>query len=334
MEQNQLDVQVFDHWSNDTRQDAWFTASSLHTVIETLNPKPKWVTIMSDNGMHYHCTELMLIIAHWKEWYNIIPCKWIFLEAGEAKTSIDSHHAQVSQAMKRYVKLGYDVISGDDIELAVKGIAGVQVSNLNPNRDNDKAKLDTITGISNLQEWTWPTDEEKVGYIHARALPGIGEWKEWSLEKIEKIVKKRKIEKPNPTFTSHTQSIKQWNIPILNKENKQDPTRVNRQQMFTSGWALKENEKTRQRGPVKRISPQVKYLLESMFHTGTANPRQKLNAQQMHEELLKRAELGEIEENDIPKVTTITNWISTFSRKWKEAMALRTLEENMDSENS
>ncbi|EXX65763.1 hypothetical protein RirG_130140 [Rhizophagus irregularis DAOM 197198w] len=126
--------------------------------------------------------------------------------------------------MKRYVKLGYDVISGDDIELAVKGIVGVRVSNLNPNRDNDKAKLGTITGISNLQEWTWPTDEEKVGYIHARALLGIGEWKEWSLEKIEKIVKKRKIEKPNPTFTSHTQSIKQWNIPILNKENKQDPT--------------------------------------------------------------------------------------------------------------
>ncbi|UZO13203.1 uncharacterized protein OCT59_004708 [Rhizophagus irregularis] len=359
MEQNQLDVQVFDHWSNDTCQDAWFTASSLHTVIETLNPKPKWVTIMSDNGMHYHCTELMLIIAHWKEWYNIIPRKWIFLEAGEAKTLIDSHHAQVSQAMKRYVKLGYDVISGDDIELAVKGIAGIQVSNLNPNRDNDKAKLGTITGISNLQEWTWPTDKEKVGYIHARALPGIGEWKEWSLEKIEKIVKKRKIEKPNPTFTSHTQSIKQWNIPILNKENKQDPTQsesrqeyVNQilsdltnlennrsletksQQTFTSGWALKKNKKTRQRGPVKRISPQVKYLLESMFHTGTANPCQKLNAQQMHEELLKRAELGEIEENDIPKVTTITNWISTFSRKWKEAMALRTLEENMDSENS
>ena len=82
--------------------------------------------------------------------------------------------------------------------------------------------------------------------------------------------------------------------------------------MFISGWALKENEKTRQRGPVKRISQQVKQLLESMFHTGTANPRQKLNAQQMHEELLRRAELGEFEETDIPKVSTITNWISTF----------------------
>ena len=79
------------------------------------------------------------------------------------------------------------------------------------------------------------------------------------------------------------------------------------QQIFTNGWALKENEKTHQRGPVKRISSQVKQLLESMFHTGTANPRQKLNAQQMHEELLKRAELGEIKENNIPKVATITN---------------------------
>ncbi|EXX55589.1 uncharacterized protein OCT59_013566 [Rhizophagus irregularis] len=71
-----------------------------------------------------------------------------------------------------------------------------------------------------------------------------------------------------------------------------------------------------------------------MFYTGTSNPRQKLNAQQMHKEFLKRVELGKIEENDIPKITTITNWISTFSHKWKEAMTLRTLEENMDSENS
>ncbi|GBB91846.1 hypothetical protein RclHR1_19260002 [Rhizophagus clarus] len=64
MEQNQLDIQIFDHWSNDTYQDAWFITSSFHTIIETMNPKPKWITIMSDNGMHYHCSELMLIIGH------------------------------------------------------------------------------------------------------------------------------------------------------------------------------------------------------------------------------------------------------------------------------
>jgi len=92
---NKLNLQVFDHWSDDTCQDAWFTASSLHTVFENINLKPKWVTIISDNGPHYHCTELMLTVSHWKEWYDIIPRRWIFLEAGEAKTLIDSHHAQV-----------------------------------------------------------------------------------------------------------------------------------------------------------------------------------------------------------------------------------------------
>uniref|UniRef100_U9UV31 Uncharacterized protein n=2 Tax=Rhizophagus irregularis TaxID=588596 RepID=U9UV31_RHIID len=142
----------------------------------------------------------------------------------------------------------------------------------------------------------------KVSYIYACALPGIGEWKEWSPENIEKIVKKRKIEKLNPTFTPHTQFTKQWTMPILNKENEQDPIQGE--------------------------------SVESMFHTGTANPHQKLNVQQMHEELLRRTELGEIEESDIPKVSTITNWISTFSRKWKEAMALRSLEEKTNSKNS
>ena len=31
----ELNIQAHDHWSNDSRQDAWFTASSLHAVIES-----------------------------------------------------------------------------------------------------------------------------------------------------------------------------------------------------------------------------------------------------------------------------------------------------------
>ena len=122
---------------------------------------------MSDNGPHYHCTELMLIIGQWKDWYDIVPQKWIFLEAGEAKTLIDSHHAQVishyvqviilftqlyyqfcyylsilifnfyqiSQAIKRHVKLGGTIESGNDIETAIHDIAGTKVANLQPNRN-------------------------------------------------------------------------------------------------------------------------------------------------------------------------------------------------------
>jgi hypothetical protein len=94
--QENYNITAYDHWSDDTKQDAWFTASSLNAVFETMTKKPKWVTIISDNGPHYHNSELMIILSYWKDWYDIKIHKWIFLEPGEAKTTIDSHHAQVN----------------------------------------------------------------------------------------------------------------------------------------------------------------------------------------------------------------------------------------------
>ena len=35
------------------------------------------------------------MIANWKIWYGVDVHSWTFLEAGGAKTIIDSHHAQV-----------------------------------------------------------------------------------------------------------------------------------------------------------------------------------------------------------------------------------------------
>ena len=67
----ELDIRAYDHWSMDARQDSWFTASSLHAVIESLENKPKWVTIISDNGPHYHNADLMMILGNWLEWYQI-----------------------------------------------------------------------------------------------------------------------------------------------------------------------------------------------------------------------------------------------------------------------
>ena len=74
------------------------------------------------------------------------------------------------------------------------------------------------------------------------------------------------------------------------------------------------------------MSKNVKHLLENMFHTGTVNPNNKFSAQQMREELVWRVQFGELDENDIPKTSTIQNWIASFSRKWKKAMAIRKLE--------
>ncbi len=37
----------------------------------------------------------MMLIAYWYDWYKIDVKSWIFLEPGEAKTTVDSHHASV-----------------------------------------------------------------------------------------------------------------------------------------------------------------------------------------------------------------------------------------------
>ena len=58
---------------------------------------------MSDNGGHYHNADLMMIMGFWPEWYNIEVKSWIFLEPGEAKTTVDSHHAQVLNTFDYYL---------------------------------------------------------------------------------------------------------------------------------------------------------------------------------------------------------------------------------------
>jgi hypothetical protein len=92
----ELEIRAYDHWSSDTKQDTWFTASAFEALFEVIKHKPKWIRIISDNGSHYHSSELMAIVAHWNEWYQIEVRDWLFLEPGEAKTTIDSHHAAVS----------------------------------------------------------------------------------------------------------------------------------------------------------------------------------------------------------------------------------------------
>ncbi|PKY35041.1 hypothetical protein RhiirB3_395950, partial [Rhizophagus irregularis] len=68
-------------------------ASCFEAVFNTINPRPHWIKIISDNGGHYHNSELMAIISHWYDWYGVEVRGWIFLEPGEAKTTVDSHHA-------------------------------------------------------------------------------------------------------------------------------------------------------------------------------------------------------------------------------------------------
>ncbi|PKK71015.1 hypothetical protein RhiirC2_829008 [Rhizophagus irregularis] len=285
-----------------------------------------------------------------REWYDISPRRWLFLEAGEAKTAIDSHHAQISHAIKRWVKIGHEIEEGEDIENAIKDLSGTHVSHLEPDRDKEKGKLGTINGISNWHEFTWPETGENTGYICIRALPEFGNWNKISHCQIDKITKSRTFEKPTPIYTTHTQPSKSWTVPLTSrKENTQGDQEIQEVEeeqiedmdidpisksaiVFGCGWALSENLKVNQKVPTKRITEHVKGLLTIMFHSGTANPRLKMNANEMHEELLKRVTDNEISKDDVPKVSTIANWITSTSRSFKKTMALRLLEEAESSE--
>ncbi|CAG8619951.1 11046_t:CDS:2, partial [Scutellospora calospora] len=68
---------------------------------------------------------------------------------------------------------GYDIKSGEEIQEAIKDLAGTHVANIIPNREAN-FKLGTIHRISNWHEWTWPDEEEEAGYILARSLPQLG----------------------------------------------------------------------------------------------------------------------------------------------------------------
>ncbi|GBB88130.1 hypothetical protein RclHR1_14660001 [Rhizophagus clarus] len=65
--------------------------------------------------------------------------------AGEAKTTVDSHHAQI----------GREIQEGNDITLAIKDIASTSVTHIKPNqiKENKKGKAKSTT-IPNWFEWT------------------------------------------------------------------------------------------------------------------------------------------------------------------------------------
>ncbi|CAG8445235.1 6884_t:CDS:2 [Dentiscutata heterogama] len=66
--------------------------------------------------------------------------------------------------------MGHDIESGEEIQDAIKDLAGTHVANIIPNHEAN-CRLGTMHGISNWHEWAWPDEEEEAGYILARSLP-------------------------------------------------------------------------------------------------------------------------------------------------------------------
>lgn len=88
-----------------------------------------------------------------------------------------------------------------------------------------------------------------------------------------------------------------------------------------SGWALKEKQKYGKKGAGKRIAKKVRKILEGYFLAGNADKSDRYTAQDMYQALQQRVLEGDIEAEDVPKVSTIQSWIGRYTRQHRKHTA-------------
>jgi hypothetical protein len=139
------------------------------------------------------------------------------------------HHFQITHAIKRYLRIGCDLSSGDDIAQAAKGLSGTSLANLEPNRNDNsesheknqrkKSKIKTIKGISKLFYWEWPCQGQYDGYICARPLPHFGAWNYFSPSHVAKLWN-TPLHQPQPSISQSTTPETQWTMSIAVESGK------------------------------------------------------------------------------------------------------------------
>ncbi|GBC02273.1 hypothetical protein RclHR1_04530015 [Rhizophagus clarus] len=302
---SQICIEAFDHWTCDAKQDAWFTASSLHGVIEALDKKPEWISIISDNGSHYHNSELMIILSYWKEWYNIKVNKWI------------------SQSIRRRVKLGFEIRNGENIQ----------------ERWPDEEGLDgciQARALPHIGEWktftpnqifNWMKDEVHMSQPQISLhMTSKSSWKILITHSSSVSIKWLKVKQLQ-------EELGNWGIMVNEKENQTEMIEILENEMafpLLCDWALKHNQKYGKKGLGKRIAPQVIALLERFFLDGNVHKNRRMNGNNMQDKLVKKQESGKLAHDiKIPEVSSINNWIAEIDINITFKLALTIVHEGL-----
>ncbi|CAG8706484.1 8683_t:CDS:2 [Rhizophagus irregularis] len=167
---------------------------------------------------------------------------------------------------------------------AIKDICETFVAYLESNliKDQNKKTKNTLSGNSNLFEWTWPGEGS------------MAEWIEFSPVQIANLQKKQ-IEIPEPVVLIHTTPKNKWIVAIPNvsdiSENQDQNVIWNFFHEFSleSGWALKSKQKYGKKGGEKRnVNKSKRFTAATMLE----NPRRKVEEE-------------ELDKKEIPKLQTI-----------------------------
>ena len=68
-----------------------------------------------DNGPHYHNTAVLLYLAEVNSVFHFKLSEYNNFEAGEGKTVLDTHFAHVSHKLIRWVRVGNNLDSGEQL---------------------------------------------------------------------------------------------------------------------------------------------------------------------------------------------------------------------------
>ena len=72
-------------------------------------------SLFTNNGPHYHNTSLLVYLAEVNEAFNLTLVEYNNFEAGEGKTVLDTHFAHISHKIVRWVRVGNNLETGEQL---------------------------------------------------------------------------------------------------------------------------------------------------------------------------------------------------------------------------
>ncbi|GBC08313.1 hypothetical protein RclHR1_08010003 [Rhizophagus clarus] len=192
------------------------------------------------------------------------------------------HSVLIAYSINRHVKLGFDISSGKDIENAISGICGTSVSHLEPDRKKVNLEKEETSYL------VFPIVLDNTNYLSSYDLYS---------DKGKNLIRDGNKVTLNPSS-----QFLFWPLACR--------------------WVLKSAQKFGRKGGGKHISKKVWNLLQKYFLEGNVNKSERHTAESMLTQLKKNVEDGVIEEEKVPKLETIRNWISRYASQHCQEAAI------------
>ncbi|RIB15401.1 hypothetical protein C2G38_2192489 [Gigaspora rosea] len=275
-----LNVSAYDHWSTDMKQDTWFTASCFEAVFNNIDKKPKWIKVRG----------------------------WLFLELGEAK--IQLIHIMQHTCYQKICSCQIDLVEGSDIIAATKNLAETYLANIEPNRNQKANESENLT------------TKNKGKKLRVETIAGISKASVHFFPAMITNLCNEELSRPEPKLSTHTKPKSKWKMALSKFQENKNPNTMKTDDIemiditkdddteevdfpWNKGWALRENAAYGNQGAGKRMTDTVKKMLEQMYLLGNVHAKYRMTAKEMHDRLKKFADNGELEQDEIPKVSTI-----------------------------